>query len=124
MSAPVLLGYAEGGNYTEHKKDQTQNKVTQTPGEACAKERQDGEQSKVACLSVHSRSRLERGSDGAAPPAGRELMALNLFTARSLAAGRQAIFLKATEPRAARPGFPTAHGDASRPRRVGGVNGW
>ena len=67
MSAPVLLGYAESGDYTERKKDRTQNKVTPTPGEACAEERQGGEQSKVACLGVHSRSRLERGSDQAAP---------------------------------------------------------
>src|SRR5215813_15510250 len=31
MSAPVLLGYAEGGDYTERKKGQTQNKVIQNP---------------------------------------------------------------------------------------------
>jgi hypothetical protein len=48
MSAPVLLGYAEGGDYTERKKDRTQNKVIQNPGEACAEERQGGEQSKVS----------------------------------------------------------------------------
>ncbi len=63
MSAPVLLGYAEGGDYTERKKDRTQNNVTPTPGEACAEQRQGGDQSKVARLGVHSRSRLERGSD-------------------------------------------------------------
>ena len=50
------------------QKDQTKNKVIQNPGEACAEERQGGEQSKVARLGVHSRSRLERGSDWAAPP--------------------------------------------------------
>jgi hypothetical protein len=43
MSAPAPLGYAENGNYTEHKKDRTQNKVTPTPGEASAEERQGGE---------------------------------------------------------------------------------
>jgi hypothetical protein len=32
------------------------------------------------------------------------------------------MFLGTTEPRAARPGFPAAQGDASRPRPVGGVN--
>jgi len=54
MSAPVLLGYAEGGDYTERKKDRTQNNVTPTPGEACAEERQGGEQSKVSRrLGVH-----------------------------------------------------------------------
>src|SRR5262245_38764023 len=66
MSAP-LPGYAESG-YTEPKEDRTQNKVIQNPGEACAKEREGGEQGKVARLGVHSRSRLERGSDQAAPP--------------------------------------------------------
>ena len=30
------------------QKDQTKNKVIQNPGEACAEERQDGEQSKVS----------------------------------------------------------------------------
>jgi len=53
MSAPVLLGYAEGGGDTERKKDRTQNKVIQNPGDACAEERQGGEQSKVARLGVH-----------------------------------------------------------------------
>jgi hypothetical protein len=68
MSAPVPLGYAESGDCTERKKDPTQNKMTRDPGDACAEERQGGEQSKVARLGVHSRSRLERGSDQAAPP--------------------------------------------------------
>jgi hypothetical protein len=36
MSAPVPLGYGEGGDSTERKKDRTQNNVTPTPGEACA----------------------------------------------------------------------------------------
>jgi hypothetical protein len=35
----MLLGYAEGGDAAEREKDQTQNKVTPTPGEACAEER-------------------------------------------------------------------------------------
>jgi hypothetical protein len=39
MSAPVPLGYVENGNYTEHKKDRTQNKVTTTSSEAFAEER-------------------------------------------------------------------------------------
>src|SRR5262249_17305743 len=38
------------------------------------------------------------------------------------AAGRQAIFLGATGPRAARPGKAPPRSDASRPRRLGGVN--
>jgi len=35
---------------------------------------------------------------------------------------RQAIFLGATEPRAARPETTLPRSDASRPRQVGGVN--
>jgi len=102
MSAPVLLHYAESGDYTERKKKQTQDNVAQNPGEACAEQRQGGEQSNVARFGVHSRFRLERGSDQAAPSSVRELMALNRLI-RPPAAGRQAIFLGATEPRAARP---------------------
>jgi len=55
---------------------------------------------------MHPFTSLERGSDQAAPPPVRELMALNrtaLKRASPRAAGRQAIFLGATEPRAARP---------------------
>jgi hypothetical protein len=58
-SAPVPLGYAESGDYTEREKDPTQNKVIRTPEEACAEERQGGEQNKVARFSVHSRPRME-----------------------------------------------------------------
>jgi hypothetical protein len=54
MSAPVPLGDAESGDCTEREKDQTQKNVTRTPEEACAKERQDAEQNKVARFSVHS----------------------------------------------------------------------
>ena len=54
MSASRLPGCFESGGYTERKKDQTKNKVIQNPGEACAEERQDGEQSKVSRrLGVH-----------------------------------------------------------------------
>src|SRR5215468_9288642 len=54
MSAPAPLGHAESGGYTERKKDRTQNKVIQNPGDACAEQRHSGEQSKVARLGVHS----------------------------------------------------------------------
>ena len=77
MSAPVVLSYAESGGCPERKKDRTQNKVIQNPGDACTEQRQGGEQSKVARLGVHSHCRLERGSDQAAPSSVRELMALN-----------------------------------------------
>jgi hypothetical protein len=58
MLAPVPLGDAESGDCTKHEKDQTQKKVTRTPEEACAEERQDAEHSKVARFSVHSRPRM------------------------------------------------------------------
>jgi hypothetical protein len=51
----------------------------------------------------------------------RELMALNRCCVHP-AAGRQAIFLGATEPRAARPKEKPPRGDASRPTRLGAVN--
>ena len=54
MSAPVPLGYAESGDAAEREKDPTQNKMTRDPGDACAEERQGGEQSKVSRrLGVH-----------------------------------------------------------------------
>jgi hypothetical protein len=103
MSAPVPLGYADSGDCTEREKDRTQNKVIENQGDACAEERQSGEQSKVARFGVHSPSRLERGSDQAAPPV-RVSMALNRMKPCLPPAGRQAIFLGVTGPRAARPG--------------------
>jgi hypothetical protein len=50
MSPPVPLGYAESGDGAEPEKDRTQKKVTRTPEEPCAEERQDAEQNKVARL--------------------------------------------------------------------------
>src|SRR5262249_34169295 len=46
---------------------------------------------------------VRKGQRRGCPFPVRELMALNRLTARSPAAGRQAIFLGATGPRAARP---------------------
>jgi len=119
----VPFGYAESGDRTERDKDPTQNKITRDPGDARAEERQARKQSKVARLGVHSRSRLERGSDQAAPPCARVdgLEPLTMLPA----GGRQAIFLGTTGPRAARPGkTPPRGATPSRPRPVGGVNGW
>src|SRR5262249_41057673 len=122
MSAPVLLGYAEGGGDTERKKDRTQNKVIQNPGDACAEERQGGEQSKVARLGVHfpnlkgAATRLPLPCarvNGLEPPKEKPWPP---------AAGRQAIFLGATEPRAARPEETRRGATPSRPRPVAGVN--
>jgi hypothetical protein len=121
MPLPLVQGYLDGSDSPEHEKDQSQNKVIRTPEEACVEERQDGEQSKVARLGVHSPSRLERGSDQAAPSPVRELTALNRYCCAP-AGGRQAIFLGATEPRAARPKEKPPAGNASRPRQAGDVN--
>jgi hypothetical protein len=74
--------------------------VIHNPGNACAKERQGGEQSKVARLGVHFPNL--KGQRPGCPSPVRELMALNRMKPRLPAAGRQAIFLE-TEPRAARP---------------------
>ena len=62
------LGYAESGDCTEREKDPPQNNMIGNRGDACEEERQADEQKKVARLGVNSRSRLERGSDQAAPP--------------------------------------------------------
>ena len=67
ISAPMPLGYAQSGGCSERKKDPTHNKVIGNQGDTTAEERQTAEQSKVARLGVHSRSRLGRGSDQAAP---------------------------------------------------------
>jgi hypothetical protein len=67
MSAPVPLGYAESGGCTERQKTATHNEMIQDPSDACAEQRQAAEQNKVARFSVHFRSRLERGSNQAAP---------------------------------------------------------
>src|SRR6266568_1448424 len=112
MSAPVPLGYGVRGDSAEREKDRTQNKMIRGPGDACAEERQGGEQSKVARLGVHSRSRLERAATRL--PLARADGLEPLTTPP--AAGRQAIFLGATEPRAARPGKKPPRAAASRPR--------
>src|SRR5215470_18613409 len=70
---------------------------------------------------VSTRQRLERGSERAAPLA--RVDGLEPLMLAFPASGRQAIFLGATGPRAARPGKETPpRSDASRPRPVGGVN--
>src|SRR5262245_1962495 len=90
MSAPVPLGYLDSGDYTEREKDRTQNKIIREPGEACAEERQGAEQNKGERLGVHIRSRLERGSDQAAPPAWARVDGLEpTKTSSPRAAGRR-----------------------------------
>ena len=76
MSAPVLLGYAESGDYTERKKDRTQNNVTPTPSEACAEQRQDGE-AKQGCASRRSFPLPIRKGQRLGCPSKRASMALN-----------------------------------------------
>jgi hypothetical protein len=91
----------------------------------------------VRCLGVHCpQSRLasgkagtvlvrlvRRGSDQGCPSPVRELMALSrsLHETPPPRARGQAIFLGATEPRAARPGRTRREDNASRPRPAGGV---
>ena len=75
MSAP-LPGYAESG-YTEPKEDRTQNKVIQNPGTPAQNTDRKASKARSRVLASMSRSRLERGSDQAAPSSVRELMALN-----------------------------------------------
>ena len=58
MSAPVPLHYAENGDRTERKKDQTQAKVAPTPDEAGEEQRNRAEQNKVARFSVHFRATI------------------------------------------------------------------
>src|SRR6516164_3100415 len=67
MSALLLPGYAESGGYSERKKDRTENKVIQNPGDACAEERQGGEQSKVARFGVHVPLPIRKGQRPGCP---------------------------------------------------------
>src|SRR5262245_40956404 len=122
MSAPILLGQVESGDSTECKKDRIQNKVIQIPSDACTGERQGGEQSKIARLGVHSRSRLKRGSDQAAPLLGRELTALNRIM---LPRGGTAGHLSGSDRATRCPTGETRRGALCpiiRPSPVGGVN--
>jgi hypothetical protein len=100
MSAPVPLSYTENSGCTEREKDPAENNVIHSRGEDCAEERQSAEQNKVARLGVHFRSRLERGSDQAAPLARDDGLEPFMLSPR---ARWQAIFLGAPEPRAIRP---------------------
>src|SRR5262245_12593756 len=67
-SAPLPRGRAEHCDCTEGTKHRAKNVSSPRPGGDCAEQRQEGEQSEVARLGVHSCPRLERGSDQAAPP--------------------------------------------------------
>src|SRR5438132_8228639 len=108
MSALVPQSCAENRDCTEREKDRAKNSSIRRPSEDCAEERQGGEQSKVARLGVHSRSRLKTANE-MSPPARQD--------------SRPSFWER---PSHALPGreFPAARGDASRPRLLGGVNGW
>src|SRR5262249_38138589 len=110
ISAPLPIGRAEHCNCTEGKKHRAKNVSIPRPGGDCAGQRQEGEQSEVARLGVHFRPRLE-GAATRLPLPVRELMALNR-NPHVPAAGRQAIFLGTTEPRAARPRKAPPRSDA------------
>src|SRR5262245_49643910 len=58
-SAPLPRGRAEHRDCTEGKKHRAKNVSIPRPSRECAEQRQEGEQSEVARLGVHSRSRLE-----------------------------------------------------------------
>src|SRR5215813_1504649 len=121
MSAPLPIGRAEHCDCTEGKKHRAKNVSIPRPGGDRAGQRQEGEQSEVARLGVHFRPRLE----GAAPRLPLPCARVNGLepVMKHPAAGRQAIFLGATGPRAARPGKETPpRSDTSRPRPLGAVN--
>src|SRR5262249_45395368 len=59
MSAPLPIGRAEHRDCTEGKKHRAKNASIPRPRGDCAGQRQEGEQSEVARLGVHSRPRLE-----------------------------------------------------------------
>src|SRR5262245_16243221 len=122
MSAPLPIGRAEHCDCTEGKKHRAKNISIPRPGGDCAGQRQEGEQSEIARLGVHFRPRLEGAATKLPLPCAR-VDGLEPLIPLSPAAGRQAIFLGATGPRAARPGKETPpRSDASRPRLRGAVN--
>jgi hypothetical protein len=71
MSAPVPLHYADNGDSTERKKDQTQTKVPPNPDEAGEEQRNRAEQKKVARFSVHFGAQLKGAATRLPPSASR-----------------------------------------------------
>jgi hypothetical protein len=121
MSGPVPVGCAANGDHTEGKKNRAKDSAIFEPGEASKEERHGGERNEAARFGVHFCCRFRKGQRSGCPlPLVRESMALNRRFVSPRAA-RQAIFLGATGPRAARP-EGSHRGVRSRPRPVGGVN--
>src|SRR5262245_27282437 len=75
MSAPLPIGRAEHCDCTEGKKHRAKNVSIPRPGGDCAGQRQEGEQSEVARLRVHSRPPIRKGQRPGCPSPVRELMA-------------------------------------------------
>src|SRR5262245_35203348 len=77
MSAPPPIGCAEHRECTERKKGRAKNGSIPCPSGDCAEQRQEGEQSKVERLGVHSHSPIRKGQRPGCPSPVRESMALN-----------------------------------------------
>jgi hypothetical protein len=98
--------------------------MARSPAQAETAQDSDRKESKARSRDLASISApMRRGSDQAAPPCARVDGLEPPLRASPPAAERQAIFLEATEPRAARPKESLPRGIASRASPVGGVNG-
>src|SRR5262249_28032116 len=121
MSAPLPIGRTEHCDCTEGKKHRAKNVSIPRPGEDCAGQRQEGEQSEVARLGIHFRPPIRRGSDQAALSARVDGLEprMKCLPPRGRTAGHLSGSDRATR-------CPTGNspppGDASRPRPLGGVN--
>src|SRR5262245_28296727 len=119
----LVQGDLDGGDSPEQKKDQPPNKVIGNQGDTCAEQRQGDEQSNIARLGVHSRSRLERGSDQAAPSSSARVDGLEPYETLSAPSGT-AGHLSGSDRATRCPigNEPRRGADASRPRPLRGVN--
>jgi hypothetical protein len=111
MSGPPPVGCAKNADYPERKKERANNISIKRPSEDRAEERQSAKQGKVSRFGVHFALGLKGAATRAAPSSLREPMALSPSMTVPRAEG-QAIFLRATEPRAARPGRNPPRGAA------------
>src|SRR5262249_11666336 len=119
ISAPPPIGRADHRDCTKGKKHRAKNVSIPRPGRDCAEYRQEGEQSEVARLGVHSRPRLK----GAATRPRLHVCASSRPSPGLCATRRDGRPSFWERPSHALPdrGDPP-WGDASRPSAVGGVN--
>src|SRR5262249_6675116 len=101
-SAPLPIGRADNRDCPERKKERANNITVTCPSEHCAEQRQRGEESKVERLGIHSRPH-SKGQRLCCPSRASRWPGTAMLQ-RCPTAGRQAIFLRTAEPRAARPG--------------------